>query len=480
MSRVCMRFHAFLLLIAACWPGTVRAELPRCFVATRSVLLSFEVGDGAPVDRVEAWVTTDNGATWRSAHVSRDAANAVRFQAPADGTFGFFLVLVNDSGRSAPPPNPGTPPQIVVVVDTAAPIVQIHGARPLAHRGNAGALRLDVSLIEENLGSGGVRVFYRAAVARDRTPATQPREPVWQDAGIVPLAGDVVEWHADHALPPVVDVRLVATDLAGNQGSDEILGVPTTPPAPSPAQVSGSSPPASPPAVGPLPRDRRIEPVALRPSPASRPTRTPPAARNAADAARPSKRARARMLQQQAARFLAGGKLALAGARIEQALRLVPDDPNLYVDLGGVFFRNRQVDDARRAFLHALELAPDLPRALENLALVEAIQNRYASARAHLKHLVRVEPRAARHWLHLGDVEHVLGHEHEARAAWQRALRCEPKNATVCQKAKKRLALFGPPVRAMGGPDAARGPENHAPQEAGLPEHSAHRRDLRR
>ncbi len=487
-----MRIRALLLLLVLTCVAGARAAEPRCYLASRSVLLSFDVGDGAPVDRVEAWVTTDNGKTWNRAEVTRVSSRAVRYEAHDDGTYGFFLVLINTSGRSADPPRPGTVPQIVIVVDTEAPVVQIHGARQAGRDAVRPALRLDVSLIEEHLGSGGVRVFYRAAGAPETQPAgTPPGPPPWHDGGVVPIAGDVVEWPVPDSQPAAIDLRLVATDLAGNRGSDEIFGVPTTAPA-EPLAAARAAPttnprPALAPQTGSAQRTGSGAAALREPGPEGNARRSSAAGREAASQpAGPSpgpaapQLARARALQQQARRFLAEGKFALAGARLEQALRLVPGDADLHVDLGGVFFRNRQYDEARREFARALETAPDHARALEDLALVEAVQNRYASARAHLRHLLRVEPRAGRHWLHFGDVEHMLGHAAEARAAWQQALRVEPTNASLRQKAEKRLKLFGGPTPSAPGPYAAGELRTHAPSQEDLPDAASDRRDLRR
>jgi len=359
--------------------------------------------------------------------------NAVCFDAQRDGKYGFYIVLENKGGSAPAPPSTRTKPHVAVIVDTAPPTMQIHRARPFISPGGQTQVRLNVSLIEENLGEGGTRVFYRAGA-----------DTGWQDGGPVVFADGIINWTPPPDIAPKCDLRLVATDLAGNQAHDEIRDVPmTSPPADPPTTTTRTAPaPAATawpdrledPTIPPV-EPGTVEPIPLvtldeqpEPAPTTRPS--------------PDADQRSQLLREQAARYLAQGRLALAGARLQDALELAPTDPDLLVHLGGVLYRTRQYDEATRRFRSALEAAPDHPGAIEGLALVAATQNRYPQARAHLKHLLRLSPQCARHWVHYGDIEHMLGNTKEACAAWEKALEVEPTDETIREKAEKRLRLF--------------------------------------
>jgi hypothetical protein len=441
-SRSAMRtFTSTLLFIIALPAAAARSDPPPIrYVNTRQVLLTVNPADEQPIDRARLWFSTDEFQTWQDA-ANRPLENCtLTFEATKDGKYLFYIVLENEAGRSAPPPTPGSEPHLAVVVDTALPTIQIHQAQAAAS--DAGReIRLDVSLIEENLGPAGLRVFYR----------TGPQAP-WQDGGSAACIDGEITWHPPQEINPEVDIRVVATDLAGNQAFDAIHRVPTTPA--TAATATGPTkpgpairPPATTTAPGEPPPARvvvePVKPVTVAPvDPISldEPASEPPASKPKPP---PAPNQQAERLRTLAKRYLAQGRFSLAGARLQDALKLLPNDPNLQVDLGSVLYRARQYDQADRLFQHALAAAPDHLGAIEGLALVAATKNRYSHARAHLQRLLRLDPESGRHWLYYGDIEHKLGNAAEAHAAWEKALQLEPSDTTIREKVGRRLELFG-------------------------------------
>jgi len=425
---------AFPLLLAAVASAAPPAGPPR-YVNSHQLVLSFKPTGDTHVDDVLVWISADEGQTWSATEATRTAEHAVQIELIEDGKYFLYLILSNSAGPSSTPPSSDSTPHAVFIVDTASPALQLHRTEQEDPPPASGEpLRLRVSLIEENLADGATRLFYRSNADKG-----------WQDGGTAFISNGLLKWALPAEIGPTIDVRVVATDRAGNRAVDEIHDIsitprPVTPSPPSQDatqaghEESGEAVPESP-HVAPLP------PVTLDPVPPitldDQPWPAPETSRP------PRKVLQNKHLRDQAATYLAQGHLSLAGARLREALELSPGDPDLSVDLASVLYRSGRYDEADRLFQDALSGSPEHPGAIEGLALVAATQNRYAQARSHLQHLLRLSPDAADHWLHYGDVEHMLGNTAAARRAWQKVLEVETADKTAREKAQKRLKLFG-------------------------------------
>ena len=78
------------------------------YLSSHEVILAYRAHDSGPVDRVEVWVTRDGRREWQRAQTTPAGPDAVRFHAPEDGSYGFYLVLHNEAGASAAPPTCAT------------------------------------------------------------------------------------------------------------------------------------------------------------------------------------------------------------------------------------------------------------------------------------------------------------------------------------------------------------------------------------
>ena len=133
------------------------------------------------------------------------------------------------------------------------------------------------------------------------------------------------------------------------------------------------------------------------------------------------------------------GRYGLAAARLEDALELNPDDPDLISALGGASYRRGDFEDAERKFRAALGLNADHLESVEGLALLDATLKRYPQARERSRHLLKLKPESAKIWLFLGDVEHKLGNLQPALDAWRRSLKVSDTNARMIKEAQRRL-----------------------------------------
>lgn len=178
------------------------AAPPRAFVASRQIAVDYEVSPpGAPV---VVWLTA-RGAEWTPAQPLRSMPGHVTVAVERDGDYDILVA----PAPQADPPLSGVP--LRVCVDTLAPTVQIHAAaaRRAADRAE---LHLHLTALDEHLGPDGVRVFVR-------THADAP----WIDGGILHIRDGhgTVPLAALAAVERTIHLKVLATDLAGNQGADE-------------------------------------------------------------------------------------------------------------------------------------------------------------------------------------------------------------------------------------------------------------------
>lgn len=372
---------------------------PPQFLASREIMLEYRAASDAPVDEVRVWVSTDAGRTWQAAQVTLDGKHTLRYSAPGDGRYDFYVVLQNAAGASNLPPSPGARPAATVIVDTLPPLLQIDGAEiaPADECGHRVTLR--AALVEENLSPAGVRLFYRDDARH------------WTDAGVASVVDEHIAGSVPACTRPAIDLRVVVTDLAGNMVSAEVSNV----------------------AVPPLPEPPPEPPAATQPAPPPE----PPASEFPAPLS-----AEAQRLRQRAVDFMAEGRFALAAARLEDALALAPDDVDTLVDLGLALYRAGRYEEAGGCLRAALDRRADHVGALDALALVAATQKQYSLAREYMSQLQRLQPEAGQVWLRSGDIEHRLGNTAQALAAWRQVLTARDADQTLRDNARRRLEYF--------------------------------------
>jgi len=391
-----------------------QANGPR-YLSSRQLVLSASDADGVPVGAAELWVSRDGGKNWVPASVEIVGPATLRFSAPEDGWYGFYFVLRYAAGASGEPPRARTEPQAVVVVDTAAPLFQIHA--PALLQVVAGqVIRIRVSLFDEHFSAQGLRVFSRAG-----------ENATWVDGGRLSYCDSQITWQVPAGLSGSCRLRFVATDLAGNRTIEE-LEIVVLPP-----EQASTSQPAS---------VLASEPVVLSASDAQ--TAKPQNPTPDSHALRPPD-TRCQRIRRLAAQLASQGRLLQAQGRLEDAVRQWPDDPGLLSELGTLLCRRGRYDEAQDRFQGALQADPDCFEALRGMALVAAKKNRYADARAYLKRLVQQQPQVPELWLQLGDVEHRLGETDAAEAAWQQAVRTAGTNQKLRESAERRLRYLGSP-----------------------------------
>ncbi|MCG3127828.1 MAG: Beta-barrel assembly-enhancing protease [Phycisphaerae bacterium] len=418
-------------------------------VASREIVLSIALGNQASIERIRVWCTPDGGAHWEELEPFEHLGASVAVRAPGEGEFGYFLVAENAAGASSVPPAAATPPHIRVRVDLTPPVLQLHEACLRTVAGLHSSLRVRASVVEENLGSQGLRLFARGA------------DGSWVDAGSGELRDGWVVCDLPAAYQTVSAVRLVASDRAGNSAIETIERVqveeiephsPTTNEAhQEPARTADGAGHDAKPDVEPV---KPVAPVSLTPD--SGPNGSAAAGDGEPREPETGDQRQTERLRTLAQQHLDVGEYELAAARLEEALRSAPDDADLLVSLGSALYRTGRYDQAAERYEAAVRRRADHLAAIEGLALVDATRRRYPQAREHLKRLLALSPESADAWMHLGDVEHRLGETGEALRAWNRALGIKDVPPSVTEGVQRRLRLLGPARRAAESKEESR------------------------
>lgn len=120
------------------------------------------------------------------------------------------------------------------------------------------------------------------------------------------------------------------------------------------------------------------------------------------------------------------GELEKAFSAYEAALKLLPDDPALIGDLGGLAHRLDHLELAEKLYLRHLALSPGNPPVANNLASVYRNQNRYGEAIDLLSTLIAANPEMPLLWNSLGTVLSDRGEMRESLPFYDEAIRLDP------------------------------------------------------
>jgi hypothetical protein len=140
----------------------------------------------------------------------REIPVTFRFQAPADGTYSFIIGLENHNGKYRPDPKKGDPGDIVVVVDTTKPQVELNNVRVASQQDRA---VVDVNWMakDANMAPVPIRLEYRASGADKAGGGWKAITPEWIDN-----TGQYT-WAVPKGEGYLFDIRIVCKDKAGNQ-----------------------------------------------------------------------------------------------------------------------------------------------------------------------------------------------------------------------------------------------------------------------
>jgi len=196
-----------LSAIFCCAPAvSVLAEPPAITkVRSRRAELYYRLDDASPQAEVELWYTRDRSGTWQRWGVQVHHDRPIVFEAPAEGLYGFYLIVYDNGQASSEPPGPETPAQRRIFIDYTPPLVQWDSIEA----GNAFASRRIVQLRwtahDSNFPSRPVSLSYQSSI--DQT---------WHIIGIdLPNTGQF-DWRVPDEAAGQVTLKLAVRDLGGH------------------------------------------------------------------------------------------------------------------------------------------------------------------------------------------------------------------------------------------------------------------------
>jgi tetratricopeptide (TPR) repeat protein len=162
-------------------------------------------------------------------------------------------------------------------------------------------------------------------------------------------------------------------------------------------------------------------------------------------------------LLSQGARLLAQGRPGEAAAKLERAAVMLPDDPDVAINLGGAYVLQRRYNKAVVVLEHASQLAPDNAMVWVNLAAaylgnlnLSGPQQQDKAIAAYARAL-QIDPTAPHVHYNLGLIYNDRRDWSQARACFLAALQTDPAD----DDARTWLARLEPTDQTHGAADAA-------------------------
>jgi hypothetical protein len=169
--------------------------------------LDFDVKVGpSGVGILELYYTLDAGKTWQLLDKREDASKPFSVDVPAEGIYGFTMIVKNKAGLGRQAPAPGELPEVRVGVDITAPVCEL--VTPFETvPGSKDMLNIKWNAMDANLSSGPVKIEW------SETP-TGP----WHEVVKNHPNNGRFPWRVPQNTPYKVFLKMEVIDMAGNVG----------------------------------------------------------------------------------------------------------------------------------------------------------------------------------------------------------------------------------------------------------------------
>ncbi|MFN0060657.1 MAG: tetratricopeptide repeat protein [Planctomycetota bacterium] len=188
-------------------PSTGDAAIP--YSDTRELEIPFSAVEtgAAPVAAHQLWYTINGGANWQRAPSEHTGASPISFVAPADGHYGFLVTARDRARRETAPPQPGTVPDVQIIVDTTSPSLEVRD--PVAGTSVYGGsdVRIRFECDDANLGERPVTVEWRRS-------GDEPWRAILTQGPFARTASPI-QWFCPLAAGEL-ELRITVVDLAHN------------------------------------------------------------------------------------------------------------------------------------------------------------------------------------------------------------------------------------------------------------------------
>ncbi len=125
------------------------------------------------------------------------------------------------------------------------------------------------------------------------------------------------------------------------------------------------------------------------------------------------------------------GKHSEALESYREALRINPELVEAWYNLGLAYFNQGKHSEALESYREALRINPELVEAWNNLGLAYSNQGKYSEALESYREALRINPELVEAWGGLGNAYHYQGKYSEALESYREALRINPEYAEV-------------------------------------------------
>lgn len=175
-------------------------------VGARTFDIEYDLDSVGPwgVSKVELWGTYNQGQTWESYCIDDDNRSPVRVTVPAEGIYGFRILVDGANGASSTPPQSGDFPELMVRVDLKPPLAQLQPIER-GHGNQVDHLVLRWIASDDNLETQPISLFY----------SSSPQGPWSTIAARLENTGQY-SWRLQRHVPDQFYLRLEVRDMAGN------------------------------------------------------------------------------------------------------------------------------------------------------------------------------------------------------------------------------------------------------------------------
>ncbi|HMO35893.1 MAG TPA: hypothetical protein PKA06_07620, partial [Gemmatales bacterium] len=179
------------------------------------------------------YVSSDLGRTWKKEATAKPTDEFFKYVAPGDGNYWFSVSFVNKAGQTIPAKESDLQPQLKITVDTKRPEVKL---QVVERQGEMVTVSWEAR--DDHLDASSLMLQYRAK-----------GDNAWKAVNLSTGAQGKKQFATGSMA--AIEVRVLARDLAGNQGEDLVEAAATTiissnqvsPPVPSLTTSQGTSTP---------------------------------------------------------------------------------------------------------------------------------------------------------------------------------------------------------------------------------------------